>query len=162
MTETWLVLAFAVISFGLAGACLHLWRSRGAYARSVEALNQEILDAAEAQVFEIKEAGARASQGFQNLQPLLVQVVNRIDELYSRDNPSDVTGVPTGFSDLDNKTSGLQPGDLVIVAGRPSMGKTAFSLNIAENVALDTSLPVAVFSMEMAAINSALLPTSRP
>jgi replicative DNA helicase len=111
----------------------------------------EILDAAEAQVFEIKEAGARASQGFQSLQPLLVQVVNRIDELYSRDNPSDVTGVPTGFSDLDSKTSGLQPGDLIIVAGRPSMGKTAFSLNIAENVALDANLPVAVFSMEMAA-----------
>jgi replicative DNA helicase len=111
----------------------------------------DILDAAEARVFEIKEAGARATQGFQELQPLLVQVVNRIDELYSRDNPSDVTGVPTGFSDLDNKTSGLQPGDLVIVAGRPSMGKTAFSLNIAENVALDASLPVAVFSMEMAA-----------
>ncbi len=111
----------------------------------------DILDAAEAQVFEIKEAGARAGQGFQELQPLLVQVVNRIDELYSRDNPSDVTGVPTGFSDLDSKTSGLQPGDLIIVAGRPSMGKTAFSLNIAENVALDASLPVAVFSMEMAA-----------
>ncbi|HRH80644.1 MAG TPA: replicative DNA helicase [Thiobacillaceae bacterium] len=111
----------------------------------------EILDEAEARVFEIKEAGARTSQGFQDLQPLLIQVVNRIDELYSRDNPSDVTGVPTGFSDLDSKTSGLQPGDLIIVAGRPSMGKTAFSLNIAENVALDTNLPVAVFSMEMGA-----------
>ena len=57
--------------------------------------------------------------------------------------------MPTGFHDLDQKTSGLQPGDLVIVAGRPSMGKTAFSINIAENVALDTGLPVAVFSMEM-------------
>lgn len=111
----------------------------------------EILDAAEAKVFQIKEAGAKTSQGWQPLQPLLVQVVNRIDELYSRDNPSDVTGVPTGFADLDSKTSGLQPGDLIIVAGRPSMGKTAFSLNIAENVALDSSLPVAVFSMEMGA-----------
>ncbi len=111
----------------------------------------EILDVAEAKVFEIKEAGAKSSQGFQSIQPLLVQVVNRIDELYSRDNPSEVTGVPTGFADLDSKTSGLQPGDLIIVAGRPSMGKTAFSLNIAENVALDSSLPVAVFSMEMGA-----------
>ena len=111
----------------------------------------EILDAAEAKVFEIKEAGAKAQQGFQELQPLLVEVVNRIDELYSRDNPSDVTGIPTGFADLDTKTSGLQPGDLVIVAGRPSMGKTAFSVNIAESVVLDTGLPVAVFSMEMAA-----------
>jgi replicative DNA helicase len=111
----------------------------------------EILDEAEARVFEIKEAGARTSQGFQELQPLLIQVVNRIDELYSRENPSDVTGVATGFADLDSKTSGLQPGDLIIVAGRPSMGKTAFSLNIAENVALDANLPVAVFSMEMGA-----------
>jgi replicative DNA helicase len=110
-----------------------------------------ILDAAEAKVFEIKEAGAKATQGFQPLQPLLVEVVNRIDELYSRDNPSDVTGVATGFTDLDSKTSGLQPGDLIIVAGRPSMGKTAFSINIAESVALDAGLPVAVFSMEMAA-----------
>jgi replicative DNA helicase len=57
--------------------------------------------------------------------------------------------VPTGFHDLDQKTSGLQPGDLIIVAGRPSMGKTAFSINIGENVALDTGLPVAIFSMEM-------------
>ncbi|MCU0843042.1 MAG: replicative DNA helicase [Thiobacillaceae bacterium] len=111
----------------------------------------EILDEAEAKVFEIKEAGARGSQGFLQLKPLLIEVVNRIDELYNRDNPSDVTGVPTGFADLDAKTSGLQPGELIIVAGRPSMGKTAFSLNIAENVALDARLPVAVFSMEMAA-----------
>jgi replicative DNA helicase len=111
----------------------------------------EILDEAEAKVFEIKEAGAKATQGFQPLQPLLKEVVTRIDELYNRDNPSEVTGVPTGYSDLDTKTSGLQPGDLIIVAGRPSMGKTAFSLNIAENVALDSNLPVAVFSMEMGA-----------
>jgi len=111
----------------------------------------DILDAAEAKVFEIKEAGAKSSQGFQPLQPLLVEVVNRIDELYNRDNPSDITGIATGFADLDSKTSGLQPGDLIVVAGRPSMGKTALSLNIAENVALDANLPVAVFSMEMGA-----------
>jgi replicative DNA helicase len=80
-----------------------------------------------------------------------MEVVTRIDELYNRDNPSEVTGVPTGFADLDTKTSGLQPGDLIIVAGRPSMGKTAFSLNIAENVALDANMSVAVFSMEMGA-----------
>ncbi|MBZ0093106.1 MAG: replicative DNA helicase, partial [Sulfuricellaceae bacterium] len=73
----------------------------------------------------------------------------RIDTLYNREDKSEVTGVPTGFADLDSMTSGLQPGDLIIVAGRPSMGKTAFSLNIAENVALDAGLPVAVFSMEM-------------
>jgi replicative DNA helicase len=111
----------------------------------------DILDEAEKKVFDIKEAGAKATQGFQPLQPLLKEVVTRIDELYNRDNPSEVTGVPTGYHDLDTKTSGLQPGDLIIVAGRPSMGKTAFSLNIAENVALDSNLPVAVFSMEMGA-----------
>jgi replicative DNA helicase len=75
--------------------------------------------------------------------------MERIDELYHRDNPSDVTGVPTGFIDLDERTAGLQAGDLVIIAGRPSMGKTAFALNIAEHVAVDNGLPVAVFSMEM-------------
>lgn len=109
----------------------------------------ELLDQAEGKVFEIAEAGARGKQGFMELQPLLTQVVERIDMLFQRDNPSDITGIPTGFTDLDQKTSGLQPGDLVIVAGRPSMGKTAFSLNIAENVALESGLPVAVFSMEM-------------
>ena len=111
----------------------------------------QILDEAEARVFEIKELGVKATQGFQPMQPLLMEVVTRIDELYNRDNPNEVTGVATGFTDVDNKTSGLQPGDLIIVAGRPSMGKTAFSLNIAENVALDANLSVAVFSMEMGA-----------
>ena len=111
----------------------------------------QLLDEAEARVFEIAEAGSRGKQGFQPMKTLLAQVVERIDTLYHRDNPNDVTGVPTGYADLDEMTSGLQPGDLVIVAGRPSMGKTALSLNIAENVALVTGLPVAVFSMEMAA-----------
>ncbi|MBL8535189.1 MAG: replicative DNA helicase [Betaproteobacteria bacterium] len=111
----------------------------------------KLLDEAEAKVFEIAEAGSRGKQGFQAIPHLLTQVVERIDMLYNRDNPNDVTGVPTGYTDLDEMTSGMQPGDLVIVAGRPSMGKTALSLNIAENVALDAGLPVAVFSMEMAA-----------
>ncbi|WP_220810405.1 replicative DNA helicase [Noviherbaspirillum aridicola] len=110
---------------------------------------KQILDAAESKIFAIAEEGARGAQGFQAIQPLLTQVVERIDELYNRDNQNDITGVPTGFIDLDRMTSGLQPGDLVIVAGRPSMGKTAFSLNIGENVAIDSGLPVAVFSMEM-------------
>ncbi len=108
-----------------------------------------LLDEAESKVFEIAEEGARGKQGFMDIQPLLKQVVERIELLYSRDNPSDVTGIASGFHDLDQKTSGFQPGDLIIVAGRPSMGKTAFSLNIAENVALDLNKPVAVFSMEM-------------
>ena len=82
-----------------------------------------MLDEAESKVFEIAEQGARGKQGFQDMPPLLTQVVERIDMLYNRDNPSDVTGVPTGFADLDRMTSGLQPGDLVIVAGRPSDGQ---------------------------------------
>ncbi|HEY8605531.1 MAG TPA: replicative DNA helicase [Noviherbaspirillum sp.] len=110
---------------------------------------KQILDEAESKIFAIAEEGARGAQGFQAIQPLLTQVVERIDELYNRDNQNDITGVPTGFIDLDRMTSGLQAGDLVIVAGRPSMGKTAFSLNIGENVAIDSGLPVAVFSMEM-------------
>jgi replicative DNA helicase len=117
---------------------------------------RQLLDEAEAKVFKIAEAGSRGQQGFSAIQPLLTQVVERIDMLYSRDNPSDVTGVATGFADLDERTSGLQPGDLIIVAGRPSMGKTAFALNIAEHVALDGKLPVAIFSMEMAGTQLAM------
>jgi len=111
----------------------------------------QLLDEAESKVFAISEEGARGKQGFMDMQPLLTQVVERIDMLYNRDNPSDVTGVPTGFTDLDKMTSGLQPGDLVIVAGRPSMGKTSLALNMAEHVALESGLPVGVFSMEMGA-----------
>jgi replicative DNA helicase len=110
---------------------------------------KDLLDKAEKDVFAIAEAGARGRQGFSEIQPLLTKVVERIDTLYKRDNPSDVTGIATGFTDLDRMTSGLQPGDLVIVAGRPSMGKTAFALNIAEHVALTEKMPAAIFSMEM-------------
>lgn len=110
---------------------------------------KQMLDEAESKIFAIAESGARGAQGWNPIQPLLTQVVERIDELYSRENQGEITGVPTGFIDLDRMTSGLQPGDLVIVAGRPSMGKTAFSVNIGENVAIEAGLPVAVFSMEM-------------
>ncbi|MGF6273364.1 replicative DNA helicase [Massilia sp. UYP11] len=110
---------------------------------------KQMLDEAESKIFAIAEQGARGAQGWLAVQPLLTQVVERIDELYSRENQGEITGVPTGFIDLDRMTSGLQPGDLVIVAGRPSMGKTAFSVNIGENVAIEAGLPVAVFSMEM-------------
>jgi replicative DNA helicase len=111
----------------------------------------QLLDEAESKIFQIAESGARKDQGLLGISPILARVFERIDHLHSQDNPSDVTGVPTGFVDLDRKTAGLQPGDLVIVAGRPSMGKTAFALNIAEHVALHPSvgLPVAIFSMEM-------------
>jgi len=116
---------------------------------------QQLLDEAEAKIFKIAEADGSATQGFIDIKELLGPVVNRIEELYQREDQSHVTGIATGFDDLDERTSGLQPGDLIIVAGRPSMGKTAFSLNIAEHIALEIKKPVAVFSMEMAAIQLA-------
>jgi replicative DNA helicase len=116
----------------------------------------QLLDEAESKVFEIAEAGSKGKQGFIAMPPLLSQVVERIETLYARDNPSDITGTATGFTDLDRMTSGLQAGDLIIVAGRPSMGKTALAINIAENVAMDSKLPVAIFSMEMAATQLAM------
>ncbi len=116
----------------------------------------QLLDEAESRVFEIAEAGERGRQGFTPLPPLLTKVVERIETLYGRDNASDVTGVASGFTDLDSMTSGLQPGELIIVAGRPSMGKTAFAINIAEHVALEGGKPVAIFSMEMGGIQLAM------
>ncbi len=107
-----------------------------------------LLDEAESRILQIGEEGSRKAD-YLEIEPLLRSVVARIDELYNRQGGSDITGIATGFIDLDKQTSGLQKGDLVIVAGRPSMGKTAFALNIAENVALAEGLPVVVFSMEM-------------
>ncbi|MCF7991447.1 MAG: replicative DNA helicase [Thiohalocapsa sp.] len=106
----------------------------------------EILDAAETKVFKIAEQLNRGG-GFKPIKDLLTMAVDKIDELYHRDEP--ITGMPTGFIDFDMKTSGLQPADLIIVAGRPSMGKTSFAMNMAENVAIKTGKGVAVFSMEM-------------
>jgi len=117
---------------------------------------REILDHAETTVFEIAEHGARGQQGFQEIRPLLTQVVERIEFLYNRDNPSDVTGIATGFTDLDRMTSGLQEGDLIVIAGRPSMGKTSLALNMAEHIALNLKMPVAIFSMEMGATQLAM------
>ena len=111
----------------------------------------QLLDEAESKIFQIAESGARKDQGLIEIKPVLAKVFEKIDLLYHRDNPSDVTGVPTGYTKLDQMTSGLQGGDLIVVAGRPSMGKTALALNIAEYVAVDNGLPVAVFSMEMSA-----------
>ncbi|MBD3669422.1 MAG: replicative DNA helicase [Gammaproteobacteria bacterium] len=107
----------------------------------------DLLDMAEQKVFEIAEQGARGKKGFQSIKSLLNVAVDRIDTLFHQDNP--ITGVPTGFDDFDDMTSGLQNSDLVIVAGRPSMGKTTFAMNIAENAAYKSRTPVAVFSMEM-------------
>jgi replicative DNA helicase len=116
----------------------------------------QLLDEAESKIFQIAESGARRDQGLLEIKPVLARVFERIDHLYHRDNPSDVTGVPTGFTDLDKMTAGLQPGELVVIAGRPSMGKTALALNIAEHVAVDNGLPVAVFSMEMSGTQLAM------
>ena len=107
----------------------------------------ELLDAAEKHIMDISEQGAGRRGGFQPLKTLLTGAVDRIDKLFRSDSP--ITGVSTGFADLDGLTSGLQPGDLVIVAGLPSMGKTSLAMNIAETAAVSLKLPVAIFSMEM-------------
>jgi len=114
----------------------------------------KILDEAEQKIFHIGEEGSRMKQGFQSMDALVVELLDRVQEMH--DNPNDVTGVPTGFYDLDNLTAGLQKGDLVVLAARPSMGKTALAINIAEHVALNAELPVAVFSMEMSAAQLAV------
>jgi replicative DNA helicase len=116
----------------------------------------QVLDEAEADILHIAEQGARGQKQFVEIGKVLAEVVERIEHLYERDDPSDVTGVPTGFHDLDKMTSGFQEGDLIIIAGRPSMGKTALALNIGEYVALHAGLPVAVFSMEMASTQLAM------
>lgn len=106
----------------------------------------ELLDEAEKDILDISEKGRRGAS-FQPLSALVAQAVDRIDEL-SR-STSGITGISSGFSDLDEMTSGLQRSDLIIVAGRPSMGKTSFAMNIVENAAVGSKVPVAVFSMEM-------------
>jgi replicative DNA helicase len=114
----------------------------------------KILDEAEQKIFNIGEEGSRMKQGFQGMDTLVVNLLDRVQEM--ADNPNDITGVPTGFIDLDRMTSGLQAGDMVVLAARPSMGKTALAINIAEHVALNEGLPVAVFSMEMGAAQLAV------
>ncbi|MBI3759601.1 MAG: replicative DNA helicase, partial [Deltaproteobacteria bacterium] len=109
----------------------------------------KILDEAEQKIFNIGEEGSRMKQGFQGMDSLVVELLDRVQEM--ADNPNDITGVPTGFYDLDRMTSGFQAGDMIVLAARPSMGKTALAINIAEHVALHEELPVAVFSMEMGA-----------
>jgi len=109
--------------------------------------SKALLDQAESKVFKIAEQGSRGKTGMVSIKNLLAGVVDRIDELYQSDNP--ITGIPTGWTDFDELTSGLQPSDLLIVAGRPSMGKTTLAMNIAEQTAIKTRKPVAVFSMEM-------------
>ncbi len=116
----------------------------------------QILDSAQHSIFRIGEAGAKANgETFKSMDSLVVELLDNVQDMHDRGG-SDVIGVPTGFVDLDKKTTGLQAGDLVIVAGRPSMGKTSFAMNIAENIAVEERLPVIVFSMEMGASQLAL------
>ena len=115
-----------------------------------------LIDEAEAKVFQIAEVGAKAKQGFVKIDPLLTETVERIDMLYSRENKDDVIGLATGYVDLDRMTSGLQPGELIIIAARPSMGKTALAMNIVEHVTLNLKKTAAVFSMEMSGSQLAL------
>ncbi len=115
----------------------------------------QILDEAEGKIFKIGEEGSRQRQGFQSMDKLVVALLDRVNELHEN-GAEDVTGVRTGFYELDHMTAGLQKGDLLVLAARPSMGKTAFALNIAEHVAVGEGLPVLVFSMEMGASQLAL------
>ena len=104
-----------------------------------------ILDRAEQSVFDILQK--RSSQGFVPIKDVLVDTFNNLEEMYN--NKGNITGIPTGFNDLDFKTSGLHNSDLILIAARPAMGKTAFALNLAQNAAVHSHVPVAVFSLEM-------------
>ena len=109
----------------------------------------ELLEEAEKRVFDIRERGAKGSADYVPIKEGVRQAFALIEHLYELEG--NITGVPTGFTDFDEKTAGLQKSDLIIVAGRPAMGKTTFAMNIAENAAIAAGTPVAVFSMEMAA-----------
>jgi replicative DNA helicase len=111
--------------------------------------SKEVLDLAETKVFEIAEKRTTAGEGPVDVKSVLKKTVDRLDELVKQDN--EVTGVSTGFNDLDKKTSGLQRSDLIIVAARPSMGKTTFAMNLCENAMMMQDKPVLVFSLEMPA-----------
>ncbi len=107
----------------------------------------ELLENAERHVFKIAEQRQRGQGGFSPIKKLLAEAVDKIETLFEMEG--NITGAGTGFSDFDEMTSGLQPADLIIVAGRPSMGKTTIAMNMAENIAIKGDKPVAVFSMEM-------------
>lgn len=116
----------------------------------------DILGEAEQQLFEIANTGARAKKSFEEMRPIVARIVEDIDRRFQADKKDDLLGTPTGYTDLDAMTSGLQGGDLIILAARPSMGKTSLAMNIAEHVAIQQNLPVGIFSMEMASTQIAL------
>lgn len=110
-----------------------------------------ILDEAEREVFQIAEKRTSANEGPQNVIEVLNKTIERIEFLSKMGKHGGVTGVSTGFKDLDQKTAGLQPSDLIIIAARPSMGKTTFAMNLCENAAMSSDKPVLIFSLEMPA-----------
>ncbi len=109
--------------------------------------SRELLEVAEQKMYAIAEQGVRRGATYQHIRDVMSRAMDRLNEL--QDNEGDITGVPSGFVELDRRTAGLQPTDLVIVAGRPAMGKTSFAMNIAASAAIKHRVPVAVFSMEM-------------
>lgn len=110
--------------------------------------SHELLDLAESKVFKIAEQRTKSTEGPQSIHSILEKTVDKIEELYQ--SPQDgVTGVSTGYNDLDQMTAGLQPSDLIIVAARPSMGKTTFAMNLAEHAAMTQDKPVLIYSLEM-------------
>ncbi|MGR6770716.1 replicative DNA helicase [Pectobacterium brasiliense] len=112
--------------------------------------SEDLLDMAESLVFQIAENRASKDEGPKNIERILEDTVSRIEQLYQRPHDG-VTGVSTGYQDLDKKTAGLQKSDLIIVAARPSMGKTTFAMNLCENAAMEQDKPVLIFSLEMPA-----------
>ena len=108
----------------------------------------EILDLAESKIFQIAESRTKQGEGPKNITDVLEATVAKIEELFQRPHDG-VTGVSTGFLDLDKKTAGLQRSDLIIIAARPSMGKTTFAMNLCENAAMMQEKPVLIFSLEM-------------
>ncbi|MCW8873637.1 replicative DNA helicase [Pseudomonadota bacterium] len=111
--------------------------------------SRELLEEAERKVFAIADQDLRTGASFVSIQVAIKEAIEKLDELARHEG--DITGLATGFKDFDEKTAGLQDSDLIIVAGRPSMGKTTLAMNIAENIAIKHEKPVAIFSMEMSA-----------
>ncbi len=112
--------------------------------------SQELLEAAERKVFAIAEQGMRAGKDFVSVQDTIKVAIEKIQELHEFEG--EITGIPTGFKAFDKLTAGLQPSDLIIIAGRPAMGKTTLAMNIAEHAAIKHDVPVAIFSMEMSSL----------
>ncbi|HFQ9358861.1 replicative DNA helicase [Escherichia coli] len=110
--------------------------------------SEDLLDLAESRVFKIAESRANKDEGPKNIADVLDATVTRIEQLFQQPHDG-VTGVNTGYDDLNKKTAGLQPSDLIIVAARPSMGKTTFAMNLVENAAMLQDKPVLIFSLEM-------------